>query len=199
MKMNDLTGLKFGMLTVICQIPERKCNRIHYKVKCDCGTEKSTSGCSLVSGKSVSCGCKRKMAAVTHGMSNSREYAIWHDMHRRCSDKKNKSFPFYGGRGITVCDRWNKFENFILDLGFANGQTLERSNNDIGYCPENCLWASRLEQSRNRRSSHIIEFEGESLCISAWAERVGLKRDTLKRRIYLGWTIHRALTEGVRT
>lgn len=136
--------------------------------------------------------------ATTHGMSQSREYRIWFDMRRRCNEPKNKNYPHYGGRGIFVCAKWNdSFLAFFKDMGPANGLTLERRHNDGPYGPRNCFWATRKQQSRNRSYNHLLEFQGETMCISAWAERAGISRDTFKRRIYLGWSIERAITEPV--
>ena len=99
----------------------------------------------------MSCGCKRRMAALTHGMTNSREYVIWNDMIRRCSDPNRQNWKYYGGRGIAVCERWHDFASFMEEMGPSNGLTIDRINNDGNYEPGNCLWASMKQQCANRR------------------------------------------------
>lgn len=199
MRLKNLTGMRFGMLTVISMTKERKNNQVCYLVQCDCGNKKESIGYLLTSGKSVSCGCKRRIAGLKHGKSSSREYRIWADMRRRCIDERNKNYPYYGGRGISVCDRWQDFSNFIADMGKSQkGQSLDRIDNSGKYEPDNCKWSSLKEQARNRRSNRLINFNGKTMCVSEWAETIGIARDTLKRRLLLGWSVERALTEGAK-
>jgi hypothetical protein len=128
-------------------------------------------------------------------MSNSREYKIWADMHKRCENPNQKTFNYYGGRGIKVCERWNDFRNFYLDMGKCpESFTLDRLDCDGDYEPSNCRWASMKEQSRNRRSNHMITFNGKTQCLTAWAEETGITRGALKQRIKRNWSIEKALT-----
>jgi hypothetical protein len=116
-------------------------------------------------------------------------------MINRCKNTSQKAFPRYGGRGIVVCDRWTKFENFYADMGERPiGHTLDRIDNDLGYEPGNCRWATVSEQNRNKRSNHVIEYNGEKLCISEWARRVGIDGKTIRRRLDVGWSVEKALT-----
>ena len=121
-------------------------------------------------------------------------------MIRRCEAPRDISYPRYGGRGISVCDRWRaSFQAFLDDMGERPSKSyqIERDDNDGNYMPENCRWATRKEQARNRRSQTILTFNGESLCVSEWAERMGVKRGQLQNRINLGWPVERILTEPI--
>lgn len=116
---------------------------------------------------------------------------------KRCLDSNNQSYPNYGGRGVTVCDRWkDSFEAFLEDMGDrpSEAHTIDRIDNNKGYYKENCRWVDRKTQGRNKRNNCLIEFQGETRCLSEWAELVGLSVATLKTRLKLGWSIERALT-----
>lgn len=117
-------------------------------------------------------------------------------MLRRCLNPKCKEYKHYGARGITVCQRWMEFEKFLQDMGptFVEGLTLERKDNDSGYSPENCVWATMSQQHRNYRQNHIIEYRGERFPITVWAEKMKLTDRALRMRIRSGWTVERALT-----
>jgi hypothetical protein len=133
-----------------------------WKCVCTCGTERVVASRDLASGKSVSCGCYRLEVAGdgrrTHGMSESRAYNIWLGMKRRCLRKTDGRYPLYGGRGITVCKRWLKFENFYKDMGEPpEGHSIDRINNNKGYTPSNCRWATQKEQVNNSRSTKLSD------------------------------------------
>lgn len=130
-----------------------------------------------------------------NGLSNTPEWRAWWDARRRCTVTTAKHYADYGGRGITVCERWESFEAFLADMGSRpDGHSLERRDNSLGYSPENCYWATPKEQLRNTRKNKYLTWNGKTQCLSAWAEEVGLERHTLKSRINSGWTLDRALT-----
>lgn len=150
----DLSGQRFGMLIVLEKLPSRL-RKVMWRCQCDCGAEADVRGSHLISGWNKSCGCNRIKAITTHGLSRMRstEYVIWQGMKQRCLNPKNAKYGSYGARGITVCERWLAFENFLADMGSRPaGLTLERVNNDKGYGPDNCKWATLSEQARNRRT-----------------------------------------------
>jgi hypothetical protein len=127
----------------------------------------------------------------------SKEYEVWASMKTRCNNKRHSGFNSYGGRGIQVCARWhNSFENFLEDMGACpKGMSIERIDNNKGYSPSNCKWATRIEQARNTRTNHIVQYEGKQLTISAWAKEVGISKGCLYDRISRNkWPIEKALT-----
>lgn len=133
---------------------------------------------------------------------HSREADIWVAMIQRCTNSNCESYPNYGGRGITICDRWLGEEglaNFIADMGRKpSGCSLDRINNDGPYSPENCRWSTRQEQQRNRRVNHNVTINGETHCLTEWAEIKGISVRTLFKRIHgLGWSEERAITEPI--
>ena len=156
-------GERFGRLRVVGSRHAQKCGafRLVYDCICICGNKSIVLSAQLKSGDTKSCGCLRKervkeatkLALTTHGMSNTITYKSWVQMRTRCLNKNSKDYHYYGGRGIKVCKRWDKFENFYNDVGERGNRamTLDRVNPDGDYEPSNCRWATRLEQSRNKR------------------------------------------------
>lgn len=205
----NLEGKRFGMLVVlsIFGVVKGKRNRYGYYwlCLCDCGKKEVVLGRSMKYGFTKSCGCLHaKMSAArgrsqfrTHGLSKSTEYKIYKGMFARCRNKNSRYYDDYGGRGITICRRWMKFENFYADIGSRPSPkySLDRKNNDGPYCKSNCRWATKTEQARNTRGNHRLTLNGETKCINEWSEITGLAREVIKGRKKLGWSDERALTE----
>lgn len=138
----------------------------------------------------------------THGMSNTRLYWVWKSMIGRCNDPGNKDYADYGGRGVAVCEQWSEFVPFhdwALSHGYAGGLTLERTKNNLGYGPDNCRWATRHEQARNKRNNRIVSFRGRSLTIAEWAESLGIPAYIISRRLRDGWAEDQAVGSPVQT
>jgi hypothetical protein len=131
-------------------------------------------------------------------MSKTRIYRIWKGIKARCHNTKDSAWPDYGGRGITVCDRWrDSFESFAKDMGEPAGRaTIERIDNSKGYSPENCRWATYKEQARNTRRNRVLTHNGETMCMSAWAEKLNVSPHLIKDRLSLGWSVDKALNVG---
>ena len=137
----------------------------------------------------------RNAERATHRMSHSPTYNCWRSMLARCGNPKQKDFARYGGRGITVCERWRDFAAFYADMGAKpEGMSLERKDVNAGYAPDNCCWATAAQQANNKRSNVVVEFQGQRATVSEWAQRTGLERKTLEYRIRAGWPADRALT-----
>ena len=125
-----------------------------------------------------------------HGMCNTKLYRIWDNMKSRCNNPKHKSYGEYGGRGIRVCDEWNSFVEFMawaLQNGYQEELTIDRVDNDLGYCPENCKWSTQLEQARNRRTNAVVTINGVSHTLTEWEEITGISAHTIGRRVKAGW------------
>ena len=193
---------RFGKLCVIGRVAGRSM----WLCRCDCGKEKAIRSDHLKSGATTSCGClvdsmlKNGLRTV-HGESKrsgrSVEWLRWSAMISRCYKAySGECYKRYGARGIKVCDRWLKsFPAFLEDMGRCPaGFTIERINNDGHYSPDNCKWATRQEQANNRRTNHLIRFNGETLTASEWERRTGIKSLTLIARLRRGWTEQRTVS-----
>jgi hypothetical protein len=193
----ELIGKRFGHLEVlsnVCLLAESR--QKLYLCRCDCGIEKLIVGSSLKAGRTKSCGCYAKKflfnseRVTKHGQSGSSTYKIWAGMKRRCSkNSSGKSRRLYFEKGIRVCDRWQKFENFLLDMGERpEGMTIERIDGNKNYELSNCKWATPKEQCNNTTANHIVEYNGKRQTISQWADQLGLKPNTLTYRLKRAFT-----------
>ena len=202
----NLAGQKFGRLTVIEQRGYTKKNKhgqrhaIWY-CRCDCGNYVERTTDVLKRGNS-SCGCRQKEVLESmarknkkHGLSNDRIYGIWKNMISRCYRQKDIHYPAYGARGITVCDEWRNDSAAFFEWAFANGYadnlTIERIDNDKGYCPENCTWIPKEEQPKNKRQNIMITYNGETMCAEDWAKETGIKANTIRWRYKQGWSVEK--------
>lgn len=202
----DLTGRRFGRLVVERAVerttPAGK-RRRYWLCRCDCGSGSTAETSNLTSGNTTSCGCfrieKKRVTGRTHGGVGTRVYSIWKSMIQRCTNPNNPRWMSYGGRGITVCADWQTFENFRRDMGDPpEGTSIDRIDNDQGYEPGNCRWATSQTQNRNRRSSRPMTFQGKTRTLSEWSEELGIPYFTIHARLRRGATDEEALSAPVR-
>ncbi len=203
----NLTGQEFGHLKAM-SIAD-KGPRTWYLCLCDCGKECVIPSQQLRSGFRKSCGCRKhenygKHAlkhghAPTKGRPGSRTYKSWQSMKSRCLNTSSYGFQYYGGRGIKFCDSWADFSCFLADMGERpQGTELDREDNNGNYCKENCRWVTHTKNNRNKENNHIIDFNGEKLCLAEWAEKTGIGWNTLYYRIYrCNWPVGKAMTTPV--
>lgn len=202
-RMKDLTGQKFGRLTVIEQSGKNKHGNYMWRCLCECGNIKTIVGGELTRGNTKSCGCLLKetmsKTRTTHGKRKTRLYSIWADMKTRCYNPKDKSFERYGKKGVTVCDEWlhdfQAFYDWSMLNGYADNLTIDRINNDKGYSPDNCRWTTVKVQANNTRRNHYITYKGETLTLKQWSEKTGINYRKLIARVnQMGWDFERAIT-----
>lgn len=190
-------GGKFNRLTVLKEVEPRDSTsgqRIRRVLcRCKCGTEKILDLGVVTRGQTKSCGCllvesvKRRS---THGMKGTPTYTAWMAMKRRCNLRYKEDYPRYAGRGIMVCSRWEKFENFYADMGKRPSKlhTIDRIDNDLGYSKENCRWAMPLEQNNNKSNTRWITLKGKTLPQMVWVRKLGISKSALSYRLNAGWS-----------
>lgn len=198
----DLAGKKFGLLTGIEYIGKNANGWSMWRFQCDCGNVVERLGTSVSTGNTKSCGCARVAPNKKHGLSSTTEYGSHANMIRRCSDTKNTMYPRYGGRGIAVCERWlgeSGFLNFLADMGEkpTKKHTLERVDNDQGYGPANCVWATKSEQAQNRNTTKLITVDGITRSQSEWDKSKGDSINIVGDRIRRGWSPEDAVVTPV--
>lgn len=193
-------GIVYGRLTVKESLGRDKRSRDMWLCACECGTVKAIRGDHLRAGAVKSCGCLSKEKAretaratgrknLKHGGDGTKLYSIWHNIKCRCLTPSHKAYKHYGGRGVSICAEWvndfAKFREWALNNGYKQGLSIDRINNDKGYSPTNCRWATPKEQSRNTRSN--VRINGK--CLSEWCERAVVSGSTVSRRLAKGWDI----------
>lgn len=207
----SLIGKVFGRLTVLSQAEDhispsgRRYDQ--WWCQCSCGSDPFiVAGSSLRYGNHTrSCGCldqeTKASRATKHGDSYTKLYRIYISMIRRCHNVNDKRYHDYGERGISVCQEWKNnyvaFKKWAINAGYQEGLSIDRKDNNKGYCPENCRWATPKIQSNNMRKNHIIEYNGQQKTIAEWADITGISYNTLYGRLYRGWTVTDALTKPV--
>ena len=205
MKAVDLTGQRFGRLVVLVQVPSIDGKAV-WSCQCDCGATHAVAGWLLRNGTVKSCGCYRVDRGKEHGatlnlrhgearnVATTTEYRIWATMLSRCRNPSHQLYRNYGGRGIVVCDRWLRFENFLVDMGRRPGKmSIDRINVNGNYEPGNCRWATAKQQARNQRGNRWVEVRGARKTLAEWLELTGTKRRTFYMRVASGLDNERAL------
>jgi len=194
----DLTGKTFNYLTVL-KLAQTK--PVLWLCRCECGVEKFIDTSNLVRGSTKSCGCMKAQlvsrATSTHRESGTAEYRTWVSMRSRCKYPSVNGYKNYGGRGITVSPEWmHDYPQFLKDMGRKPSKeySIERKDTDGNYERDNCFWATPREQNRNKRMNRVLEFNGESMIITDWAEKIGVSVQTLSQRLTRGDSLEKALT-----
>ena len=206
MRSVDLTGQKFGRLTVV-RFDHKENGRKYYLCQCDCGNFKIVSNHSLKSGNTKSCGCLHKEILIqrnkdnrVHHPENERLLRIWRAMLHRCYKETDEHYDYYGGRGIKVCDGWHDFETFqkwALANGYADNLTIDRLDGNKDYCPENCSWATMTVQNNHKSDTKWLTYKGKTQSLSDWCRELGLDYFRTKARLNsLGWSVEDAFEYG---
>lgn len=200
----NIKGERFGRLTAIEIVGKLRRGNL-WRCVCDCGGEKRALAYALRSGQVRSCGCllnemliERNAALSTHRHTVrsklTPEYISWMSMKTRCLNPNHKNYDQYGGAGVTICKRWDDFQNFLDDMGpRPKGTTLDRVNTELGYSAGNCRWATSGEQNRNVSRNVWITFNGQRMVLEDWASRLGITHSSLRRRL-ANWPLEDALT-----
>lgn len=193
----ELTGMVFGRLTVVGQAQEKGTRgEVNWHCQCSCGNRIVARAANLRRGSTQSCGCFHREQVSTHGMTGLPTFKSWESMKQRCTNPNSPDYSNYGGRGISVCERWrNSFDAFLSDMGDRpKGKTLSRIDNDGNYEPSNCTWATVLEQQRNTRVTRKALWDGRLCTIYELAEISGIAPKIIGDRLYAGWSVEKTMT-----
>lgn len=195
----NILGDRFGILTVIERRANDKYGGSRWLCRCDCGEERVINATGLRAGRHKSCGCKSprftSKRVTTHGMTKTRAYSIWIGMLSRCSDADAPKAHLYALKGIRVCERWQRFENFFADMGERPpGHSIDRIDSNGNYEPSNCRWATPKQQANNTSMNVKLTFNGRTQNISQWAEELRIRQNTIVYRLRRGWDVSAALT-----
>jgi len=198
-KIKDLVGDKYGRLTVIEYAGKAKDGHMTiWKCKCDCGKETIVIGRNLKNGTSKSCGCTN----IKHGYHGTRLYNVWKHMRQRCFNQNDKNYSDYGGRGITVCQEWQDefidFHDWAINNGYKDTLSIDRTNNDGNYEPNNCRWVTQKQQCNNKRNTTFLQFGGKTKSLSEWADLYKINLRILEGRIKRKWPVGKALTQSTK-
>lgn len=193
-KFEDLTGQKFGLLTVLRR-SEKKSKPSKWICQCSCENKTivEVSRTNLIKGKTKSCGCLKHRG---HHLCDTRLYSIWIDMKQRCSNPNSKAYKNYGGRGIKVCNEWRdnfiNFYNWATSNGYNDKLEIDRINNDDDYSPNNCKWITHQEQQLNKRNNKMITYNGITKPLKSWTDELGIDYHKTLCRLWIGWSIEDA-------
>lgn len=206
----DITGQRFGLLTTksyrkVTTTGNKK--RVFWSCICDCGNTCEMEG-SLLRSRSkkprnipMSCGCEARKATSyrnsTHRLTGTRVYRSWNSAKQRCLNPNDSNYRNYGGRGISICEHWYSFDNFLNDMGFppSPNHTIDRIDVNGNYEPSNCRWATPSEQARNRRNTPLYSYNGKTMSLIEWAEYLGIRTITLRKRLEYGWTLDKVFSK----
>lgn len=183
-KLIDLTGMRFGRLTVVSRSKEITKNhkRVYWDCICDCGKQTSVDGWNLRSGYTKSCGCLFQEVITKHGDHDAPLYKVWHGMKARCNNQNSTAFRYYGARGISVCDEWSDyltFKEWAISNGYRQGLAIDRIDSNKNYCPENCRWITPSENSI-RTARNLLTVAGETLSYKQWEKKIGMGKMSIE-------------------
>lgn len=211
-KLIDLTGQRFGRLKVIKRAKRKKNRQVMWICKCDCGNIKEIVGVSLRNGDTRSCGCYRRecelknlsqnwgKALITHGLSKTKLYRVYTDMKNRCNNTKCKAYKDYGQRGIKVCDEWQEdfmsFYNWAIKSGYKDELSIDRIDNNKGYSPDNCRWATKRQQANNTRLTKKVTILGETKTFYEFEKQYGIPAQLMHSRYNKGFRDDKVVYNG---
>lgn len=200
-KIKDLSNLKFSKLTAVEHVGTKRNNAV-WRCVCECGKERLVMSGKLISGHTRSCGCTHGWKTHGHSYVNGKQsptYKSWASMIARCTYPSNPAFKYYKTRGITICERWRKFENFLADMGERPSLELSvdrHPNNDGNYEPGNCRWATKREQANNRVTNKMFIYKGQEMTFANLVRATGLDKDFLRHRLLrAGWSVEEAVSK----